>query len=75
MKQSKEKSEVLTPESQEDLDNQLMTEMRTMRKQLKRLSKNQLISIVFEQMGLNMEQRQANEVLLEKLGESSEDNS
>jgi hypothetical protein len=64
--------------SREDLDIEILQDLRTMKRELKKLSKNQLINLVFNQMNMAMEQKTANEALIEKLkdlGEFNEDNS
>lgn len=54
-------------EEQELVDAQIYEEMRLLKKQLKKLSKNQLVAVALDQMRRYMEQKQANEVLLERL--------
>ena len=62
----------LNQKSNEELDLEIAQDLRELKKRLKQLSKNQLISLVFDQMNRYMEQRQANEALLEKMGEVNE---
>lgn len=67
-----------TQKSREEIDAEIFRDLRALKKSLKQLSKNQLINVVFDQMNRNMEQRQANEILLEQLeelknGENNED--
>jgi hypothetical protein len=61
--------------SSEEIDASLVEDLRALKKKLKNLSKNQLIALVFDQMNRYMEQKQANEALMEKMGVTNEDNS
>jgi hypothetical protein len=58
---------------QAKLDAEVLHDLRMIRKELKKLSKNQIINVALDQMNRYMEQKQANEILLEKLGVTNED--
>lgn len=60
--------------SREEIDAEIYKDLRTLQKEMKKLSKNQLIKLVLNQMQIAMEQQNINQVLLEKLKETENSN-
>jgi hypothetical protein len=59
-------------QNSEQIDASILHDLRQIKKNLKMLSKNQLINLVFQQMNMSMEMQNANKVLLEKLKQYEE---
>lgn len=55
--------------AQQQLDAEVLQDLQTIKRELKKLSKNQLITVVFQQMNFGMEQKTANELLLSRVDE------
>lgn len=58
-----------TSNNSEEIDASVLQDLQELKRNLKKLSKNQLINLVFQQMNMSMEMQNINKVLAERLKE------